>query len=173
MKIDFKNINYLKFGNSNQKEIYRIVKENNILEILNDYNPIIVGTFPININIDNSDIDIILQVKNFKSLVDLLKENFSKFKNFNLNLLENNILVCNFKIESYPFEIFAQNLDTEKQYGYLHMIKEYEILLEKDDFFAEKIRILKRNGIKTEAAFCELLNIEGDPYIELLNYKVK
>ena len=173
MKIDFKNINYLKFGNSKQKEIYRIVKENNILEILNDYNPIIVGTFPININIDNSDVDIILQVKNFKYLVDLLKENFSKFNNFKLNSKDNNVLVCNFEIENYPFEIFAQNLDTEKQYGYLHMIKEYEILVEKDDFFAEKIRILKRNGIKTEPAFCELLNIKGDPYIELLNYKVK
>ena len=173
MNIDFKNIQYLKLGNSKQKEIYRIVNEYNLLEILKDYSPIIVGTFPININIENSDIDIILQVQNMKVLEDLLITNFSKFRYFKSTLLDNNNFVCNFIIENYPFEIFAQNLKTEKQYGYLHMIKEYKILASEDENFAEKIRELKRNGIKTEPAFCSMLNIKGNPYIELLSYEIK
>lgn len=78
MKIDFKKIHYLKAGNSKQKEIYQIIKKYNLIEILKDYNPIIVGTFPININIENSDVDIILQADNFKILEDLI---IKKFRN--------------------------------------------------------------------------------------------
>lgn len=53
------------------------------------------------------------------------------------------------------------------------MLKEFEILASKDERFAEKIRELKRKGLKTEPAFCEILNIKGDLYIELLNYEIK
>lgn len=173
MKIDFKNINYLKVGNSKQKEVYRIIREHKLLEILKEYNPIIVGTIPINIHTNQSDIDIILQTNNFEKLKDFLHQKFSSFQNFQIEFLEDNILMCNFNLENVPFELYAKNQKTEMQNGYLHMVKEYEILQSKDNDFAEEIRNLKKKGIKTEPAFCQLLRIKGDPYIELLKYEVK
>ena len=165
MEIDFKNITYLKVGNSKQREIYRLISEHKLLDILKEYNPIVVGTFPINIHIDTSDVDIVLQTNNFDKLGCLLHEKFSSFQNFKIEFLDNSILVCNFTIEKVPFELYAKNQKTELQNGYLHMIKEYEILKSKDDNFAEEIRNLKQMGIKTEPAFCQLLGIKGDPYI--------
>lgn len=76
-------------------------------------------------------------------------------------------------LEDTLIEIYATDIDTEKQNGYLHMIKEYEILQARNDSFKMEIIKLKKQGIKTEPAFCKLLNISGDPYVELLNYIVQ
>lgn len=171
MRGDFKNISYLKQGNFKQKKAFRLITENNILEILSDYNPIVVGTIPINIDIEDSDLDIILQSNNFDKLKSLMDKNFSHHQNYQINVLNDEILICNFKIENLAFEFYAKNYETEKQYGYLHMIKENEILKNKDELFRQQIIELKNNGVKTELAFCQVLKVSGDPYIELLKFK--
>lgn len=173
MSINFKDINYLKAGNFKQKEIYNLIKNHKLLEILKEHNPIIVGTIPIEIDIENSDIDIILETKNLDNLKNLLIQNFSKYDDFKFRNSDNNIFVCNFSIDKTPIEIYSEDKVTDQQLGYLHMIKEYEILKSKDQNFREKIIELKKSGVKTEPAFCKLLGINGNPYIELLNYKIE
>ena len=51
------------------------------------------------------------------------------------------------------------------------MIIEAEILEEKGEDFRQKIIELKKSGIKTEPAFAQLLNLKGDPYEALINFK--
>ena len=52
------------------------------------------------------------------------------------------------------------------------MIIEHEILQSKGGIFRLEIIKLKQNGYKTEPAFAFLLGLKGDPYIELLDYKM-
>lgn len=89
MKIDFRNINYLKLGNTKQRKIHKIITKYQLFEILNDYKPILVGTIPINIDIEESDVDIILQAHNLKELTQLLLKSFAQFAQFRLSTFSN------------------------------------------------------------------------------------
>ncbi|MGV3705413.1 MAG: DUF4269 domain-containing protein [Arcticibacter sp.] len=51
-------ITYLKLGNKKQQKVYRILVSHRIMEQLSAYTPIFVGTIPIRIDIETSDIDI-------------------------------------------------------------------------------------------------------------------
>jgi len=173
--IDFTTIAYLENGNEIQQKTFRIISEYNILQKLESYHPLVVGTIPINIDIENSDVDIILQTNNVEKLKDIILLYFQQFDDFSVVINEKDsekILVSNFTIDNLPFEIYASSIPTDNQNGYLHMLKEYEILQHLGEDFRKDVIHLKENGYKTEPAFCKLLNIEGNPYIELLNYEL-
>ncbi|MRX78845.1 DUF4269 domain-containing protein, partial [Pedobacter petrophilus] len=55
----FDDIKYLQFGNTRQQQAYAALMNNKILSKLIKFNPILVGTIPINIHLENSDLDII------------------------------------------------------------------------------------------------------------------
>ncbi|MGV2488720.1 UNVERIFIED_CONTAM: DUF4269 domain-containing protein, partial [Bacillus mycoides] len=57
--MNFDNIEYLQHGNNRQRQAYSILTNNQILSKLKQFDPILVGTIPINIDIENSDLDII------------------------------------------------------------------------------------------------------------------
>ena len=128
LNTDFTSIEYLKTGNSLQQKTYRIITEYNILETLSKYNPIVVGTIPIDIHIESSDVDIILESNEINILAIHLERHFFQFKNYHLEIKNENILICNFLIEDLPFEIYACSTKTIEQNGYRHMIIENEIL---------------------------------------------
>ncbi len=66
--LNFKDITYLKEGTIRQKEAYKVLLELNIFELLKNFKPILLGTIPINIDIESSDLDIICQSKIMKTL---------------------------------------------------------------------------------------------------------
>jgi len=174
--IDFTKIDYLKGGNERQERAFDILTKHKVLEKLSDFSPILVGTIPIEIDIEGSDLDIICEV-DLRFEEDFLDEiMFSKLIPFeNMATVENIILndekciVINFMLEEFPIEIFAQNKTTTEQNAYQHMIAEYKILQEKGKDFKQKIIELKKEGIKTEPAFGMLLNLEN-PYEDLLKF---
>jgi len=172
--LDFTNIEYLKNGDSVQKDAYAELKKLQIFDLLSEFNPILVGTIPIGIYTDESDLDIICESSELNMIYSLLNNHFNKFKLFEIKtkLIRNEeSLVCRFN-SNFPIEIFVQNIPTSNQYAFRHMIKEYEILNQKGIHFKKEIIRLKKSGLKTEPAFAKLLNLKGDPYDELLNYKI-
>lgn len=175
MAIDFKNIEYLKQGNPKQRQVYEVLTEFSILKILYDYNPIIVGTIPINIDIDSSDVDIICHTKDLVHFKKLIEKEFGHNKNFTLKEkpeLEPIAIVATFCIGKFTIEIFGQDTPTTKQNAYRHMVIEYNLLQKLGEAFREKIVELKRQGYKTEPAFGVALGLKGDPYVELLKYEI-
>lgn len=171
--MNFLNLEYLKNGSEIQKRILQVLENHQIFQKLKTYNPILTGTFPIEINIEGSDLDIILETDDFETLKKLLINEFKDQKQFSLNLIqikEVESLICQFQLYEFPIEVFAQNKPTHRQNAYLHMIKEFEILEKEGEEFRRKIIELKELGLKTEPAFAQLLGLCGDPYLELLKY---
>jgi len=172
---DFSNIEYLKSGNQKQQEAFEILTQNKILSKLAEFDPILVGTIPINIDIENSDLDIICHWKNKIDFTEKLNSVFSKENEFTIReaiINEKESIIANFKINDFEIEVFGQNTPTKNQNGYKHMIIEHEILQSKGENFRLEIIKLKQKGYKTEPAFAFLLGLKGDPYIELLDYKL-
>jgi len=167
--INFLDTAYLKSGNEKQIKAYRVLTENDIIEKLAKYNPFLVGTIPINIDIKNSDLDIICYVQDMKNFRNDLAHHFNQEKDFVIS--ENaklHSLKANFFIDEFEIEIFGQSIPTENQNAYRHMLIEYQILLKKGEGFRQQIIELKNQGYKTEPAFAKLLGLDGNPYEELL-----
>lgn len=164
--MDFKSINYLETGTSIQKNAFKILTHLNIFEDFSNYNPLLVGTIPLDIQTSKSDLDIILQTNNVSELAQKIKLFFNTQTSFSLSIKDytKHILVCNFIYNDFQIEIYSENKPTMLQMGYLHLIKEYEILQIKPDSFKQEIILLKKKGIKTEPAFAKLLNLTGNPY---------
>ena len=173
---DFRNIEYLKYGNERQKLAYSEIKKYRIIEKLKKYNPILTGTIPIGIDLPESDLDIICECQNHSKFSEFIVQEFSNKKNFKIYSTKHNGIestVGQFKTENFLFELFGQNIPTERQNAYRHMIIENRILKEKGIEFRKKIKDLKSSGIKTEPAFAELLGLDGNPYAELLKLENK
>lgn len=172
---DFTNIYYLKAGNQKQQLAFEVLTKHKILETLVDFDPILVGTIPINIDIENSDLDIICYWKNKNHFIEKIKLHFENEINFTIRniVIENQeSIVANFFIDAFEIEIFGQNIPTKLQNGYKHMIIEDKILNSKDKNFRLEIIKLKEKGIKTEPAFGLLLGLKGNVYQELLDFKI-
>lgn len=172
--IDFSSLAYLQFGNSRQVLAYELLKENRIMELLSKFDPILVGTIPINIDIKNSDLDIICFWKDKTQFMSVIQNAFGNKKDFKIwenKIDERETVIASFLAATFEIEIFGQNIPTKEQNGYKHMIIEHQILEKKGEDFRREIIKLKQNGFKTEPAFAELLGLKDDPYLELLNYK--
>ena len=172
--INFKEISYLKDGTVRQKEAYKVLLELNIFELLKNFNPILVGTIPIDINVESSDLDIVCQSENHEEFIKIVREEYGESSGFEVKIipsyknLKTTIITLEYK--TFPIEIFVQNKQPEKQDSYLHMLIEYQVLLKEGKEFRSKIIALKQQGFKTEPAFAQLLGLEGNPYEVLLTY---
>jgi hypothetical protein len=173
--MNFSTIDYLKNGTPKQIQAFEVLTRNKVLTNLAEFDPILVGTIPINIDIENSDLDIICYWKNKTEFIDKLNSVFGDKSEFKIRerLINNQeSVIANFKIDDFEIEIFGQNIPTKNQNGYRHMIIEHEILQSKGENFRLEVIKLKQNGHKTEPAFGILLGFKNDPYRELLDYKV-
>ncbi|MDP9960477.1 DUF4269 domain-containing protein [Chryseobacterium lathyri] len=174
--IDFTNLSYLKSGNEKQKRAYEVLDKYQVFEKLKPYSPVLAGTIPIKIDIENSDLDIICEVdlKSEEDFLDYIMS--SRLIPVDTEVkIENNIIdgeksiVLNFMLEEFPIEIFGQNKPSLEQNAYRHMLAEYKILKEKGTDFKHKIIELKKQGIKTEPAFGLLMGFKN-PYEDLLKF---
>ncbi|MBE9463396.1 DUF4269 domain-containing protein [Dyadobacter subterraneus] len=174
--IDFTDISYLKNGNIKQRAVFNLLINNRILDLLATFNPILAGTIPLNIDIEKSDLDIICYWKDKDEFVSVILSQFSDKESFQIkDAVINNqeTVIANFFIDDFEIEIFGQNIPSHQQTAFRHMLVEYKILLEKGEDFRNAVIELKRQGIKTEPAFAELLGLTGNPYESLLAFEEK
>jgi hypothetical protein len=142
-----------------------------ILQQLKAFDPVLVGTVPIGIQVKGSDLDIICSVQDFDAFEECVEKLFSKYNLFACHRkivggLER--VVVSFEYGGWPFELFCQRVPTPMQNGYRHMVIEARMLRLYGEAFREQVVKLKAAGVKTEPAFAQLLNLEGDPYLRLL-----
>jgi len=168
---DFKNIEYLRTGNSRQQEAYNELSGLDVFKKLSDFCPILTGTIPIGIDLPESDLDIICECSDHDDFTKRLKRLYGGMKGFWIKSSDFYGIpstVAKFRSGNFDIEIFGQNIPAEQQNAYRHMLIEHRLLKEKGEEFRKKIIEIKRKGVKTEPAFARLLGLKGNPYLELL-----
>ncbi|EQC47900.1 DUF4269 domain-containing protein [Bacteriovorax sp. Seq25_V] len=160
----------LKYGTKKQRLAYEVLRTSNIYEILAPYSPFLAGTIPLDIDVENSDLDIICEVHDFDKINKALKKSFgsaTNFKTYTINVRGIETYLCNFRLNGFEFEIFCQGIPVLNQYAVIHYLVEKRILAIFGSRVKNEIRKYKNLGIKTELAFAKYFNIQGDPYDEL------
>lgn len=169
---NFWNIGYLADGNARQRMAYQVLTELDIFNQLSEFEPFLAGTVPIAIDIESSDLDILCCFITSKDFIRKVSAKFGGMSHFRVRQKENQeIVIANFKTDTFDVEIFAQPIPVREQYGYRHMLAEQTILAVYGAGFQEEIIALKRKGYKTEPAFAYLLGLTGDPYEALLEFE--
>ncbi|MBP1903737.1 hypothetical protein J2Z32_000349 [Paenibacillus turicensis] len=153
-----------------QRHAFHVIQQLNIIQDFASYTPLLCGTIPLAIDVEGSDLDIIMEVHNFEHYKDEVQSRYGKLNGFTLNELivqEIPTVLCNFTFENMDFELFSQPIPVVKQNAYRHMIIEHHLLMTLPHIRDEIIH-LKKQGLKTEPAFAKVLGLTGDPYEELL-----
>lgn len=172
----FQQFEFLQSGTPKQQELARDLEDWKILKSLHGFKPTLAGTIPLDIDTDSSDVDILVK---FNIPAHLQKICYAKFRNLsNYSFSEKTIalratLICRFETKKFRYEIFGQSVEPTDQYAWIHMMVENRFLTLADPTFREEIRSLKKQGIKTEPAFCKVLDLKGDPYKTLVQWNQK
>jgi hypothetical protein len=171
MHMKLLNIEHLSRGTERQKQAYSALQSLRIFELLREYNPVLAGTVPLDIDTPESDLDIICSAANLETFADFVRSQFGTRDGFELRhkMMRNQpTVIARFRAHGFPIEFFAQTSSVFTQPAVLHMLIEARLLTFAPKEAKEKIRALKEGGVSTEAAFAECFEIEGDPYEELL-----
>ncbi|MBB6129437.1 DUF4269 domain-containing protein [Mucilaginibacter lappiensis] len=167
----FDDIRYLARGSPRQQQAYQLFTQYPLMKLLQKFDPILAGTIPINIDIENSDLDIICcfnSKADFKNAIALAFSDFEGFQLTDTVINQQETIVAAFSVDGWPVEVFGQYIPTRQQNAYKHMIVEYLLLEHYGESFRQQVIELKKQGYKTEPAFARLLGLNADPYLELL-----
>jgi len=168
----FDNIDYLQSGSPYQQQAYAVLLKHAVFTKLCGFDPVLAGTIPINIHLPSSDLDVLCCYSHPSEFKAQLIACFSHYEGFSIsNLEEPKAIVANFRVDDFEIEIFGQDVPTREQRGYRHMLVEHYLLETRGEAFRQEVIALKKQGMKTEPAFAQLLGLTGDPYTELLTYE--
>ncbi len=162
---------YLQTGSPRQRSAFRALTRLRALAALRAHDAVLAGTIPLNIDIENSDLDIICEAHDLTAFTQLVTEQFERHAGF---AVEQKIregiprVVARFRFADFPVEIFAQPVPVRRQRAFRHMVVEARLLALGGEAARQSIRAFKQSGLKTEPAFARYFGISGDPYLELL-----
>jgi hypothetical protein len=142
-----------------------------LLDHLRVFDPVLVGTVPLDIDIAGSDLDILCHAPRRDELAAVLIQTYANLPGFTLSRDRSGnceAIIARFQALSVPIEIFATARPVEEQEGFRHLNVEYRLLQFGGAVLREQVRQLKRAGMRTEPAFARLLELPGDPYEALL-----
>lgn len=158
------------------KPVWQALEKSEVLNLLKEFSPVVVGSFPLGLQVEGSDLDILIFLKDANQLVELAKKHWGHLEKFKIqNQVVDNLetLIIDFKVDTVPFQIFAQAKHPVKQKAFLHFLVEERLLKEVGKDFNSLVMRLRKQGLKTEVAFAQALNLTGDPYEALLDLQKK
>ncbi|RHX81209.1 DUF4269 domain-containing protein [Leptospira yasudae] len=171
----FLSADYLKHGNTKQQRLWKDLEEHSILGRISKFNPVLAGTIPLEIDHEQSDADILCSFSQIEEFSEVCTSSFSVFSDFKLErkkFQDADSIVVRFYTREFAYEIFGQRIPVIDQMGLVHLQVEHKILSIAGTRFRDNIRVLKRKGLKTEHAFCDLLGIKGSPYQTIFDLRL-
>lgn len=169
---NWRDLSYLQGGNPRQQAAWNAISQSRVMDILQAYDPVLAGTIPLQIDIEESDLDIICtshDLDQFDADVRTAYGGLEGYQEARLLVSGLPASVIGFTTCGFWFELFAQPVPVERQNAYRHMEMEARLLALADETAYRDIRQLKKSGMKTEPAFAHYFHIPGaDPYQALL-----
>ncbi|WP_438464496.1 DUF4269 domain-containing protein [Marinomonas sp. PE14-40] len=167
---NWKDIAYLENGTQSQHQAFRLLKKHKVLESLSAFDPILVSSVCVDLDIESSDLDIICQHNGLNILKNTLNDTFGNYSRYKQWEKESNNeeVVTSFFVDDIEIEIFSSRLMTEDQFAYRHLVMMDRCLRVGGERLKQKVKTLKVSGIKTEPAFAQILGLKGDPFLAFL-----
>ena len=153
----------------------QVLDELGVLQALAEFEPTVIGTPPLGIDVSTSDIDVACtasDLSGFKSVATAQYGDQADFAVKELKRFGAPSLGVTFSTADWEIELFCQQLPISEQWGVRHFNVEQRVLLLCPEL-REQVIELKQAGVKTEPAFAQLLDLQGDPYeavLELENW---
>ncbi|MBL8019174.1 MAG: DUF4269 domain-containing protein [Leptospirales bacterium] len=116
---------YFSVASSAQKEVQNVIETLGILRILAPYRPVLAGTFPLDLQVQGSDLDILTESVDLMSFQKIVLSRFQEnegFRNRITSIRGVESFVCGFAFNGFEFEIFCQNRPVIEQDGFLHLL---------------------------------------------------
>jgi hypothetical protein len=141
-----------------------------IMRDLGRFDATLVGTIPLAIDVEESDLDVACQVADAPELEALLRRRHGARPGFALRRrpADAAVVAC-FAHGGETIEVFGQDRAVARQAGFRHMVVEARLLALAGDLLRAEVVRRKRAGQKTEPAFAAALGLSGDPYERLLD----
>ncbi len=150
----------------------RQVEEAGVLGALAAYDPVIVGTFPLELDRPGSDVDILCHADDLEGFERDVTERLGSRSDFRSHRRvapdQAEASVVRFELTGLPVEIFAQPVPTRDQRGHRHFVVEARLLELGGERLAARLRAARRPGESVEVAFAQVLRLPGDPYLAVL-----
>ncbi len=155
--------------------VFQAIQRSGVLRDLHPRDPLIVGTFPLGIAVEDSDVDILIFADDFSGLARKLEELYGSRPAYSLD--EHSVggepsMICRFSFEGVAFEIFAQGRAPVDQVAFRHYLAEERLLKHGGEALRKRVMKVRAGGSKTEAAFVQVLNLSGDPYQRMLKIQL-
>jgi len=169
--IDFTDPAYLANGNPRQQSAFRILQELKIFELFESCQPLLAGTTPIGIDLEESDLDVILEVHDREAFYAQTRHHFGEMPEFRqkpLDAIPEERVVVTFRYAGREVQLYGEPRPPVEQHAWRHMIQEWRVLSSAGHYLREQVIELKRSGMNTEEAFCHLLWLDGDPFRRML-----
>lgn len=161
----FLNLEYQKSPTVMQKNALKTLSSLNLFHDLKEFNPVFVGTIPLDVDVHGSDIDIICEVAEFSRFQNRVRECFESQKNFiiiesyNYNSRHS---TCRFDAHSFRIEILGEKVPVQQQISFKKLVAEAKLLEIGGDTARQEIRNIKNQGLNTELAFAEYFKLTGE-----------
>lgn len=141
-----------------------------VLPKLSAFNPHVVGTPPLGLDLPTSDVDVICFAPDVDAFTCAIWEAFGERAEFRMwqKVGVDRPVIANFADAGWIIEIFGQASPISEQCGWRHFLVEQRLLALGGAAFRDAVMTLRTDGMKTESAFAAVLGLDGDPYQALL-----
>lgn len=144
-----------------------------LLSDLGPFSPTLVGTFPLGLQIEGSDLDIACSAQDLAVFEVALQacldaHGVTDARSERLALAPEASVTLVRAPDGAAIEVFCQATPVYAQAGFRHMIVEGRLLALGGEELRDLVCARKRAGQKTEPAFAGILGLIGDPYAALL-----
>lgn len=161
---------YLESGSAAQRAAARAIAESGVLERLAAFDPVLAGTYPLDLAVPGSDLDILCHAPDLTGFERAVRCAFVGRAGFRCERQPAGAklaIVARFHSRELPVEVFGQALPVDLQRGYRHLLVEARLLDLGGPRLRRAVRDLREDGMKTEPAFARALGLRGDPHERL------
>ncbi len=165
--IDLFDLSYLAHGTPRQRDAGRAIEQLGLWRDLAGFRPALAGTVPLDVDVADSDLDVICEAHDLAAFAARAQELYGKLDGFRLGrypVRGVESVVAGFCFAGWAFELFAQPAPPPRQYACLHLLAEARLLALGGEQARLGVRRLKQQGLKTEPAFARYFHLAGDPY---------